>query len=130
MRHEDRHRHLVEHQASGAAENEFTQAAVAIGAHHQKPGTGIGGALQQRRTGIDPAARQAFGGGFDSMPGQRLGEIGAGNRSLQVGFALRIDPDETHRCRRLEERQRIEDGAGGFAMSIPADDDLVELELG
>src|SRR5262245_5414249 len=128
MRHQDGTRHVVEHVAGGAAENEFAQAAVAIGAHDEEPGIDLYGMPEQRLAGALAAALD--------RPGNRVHLVAlehcdyAPSRLLRRHAFLspRVDADDIDRFRRLEQRQRVVHRTRGLASAIPADDDAVEIE--
>ena len=78
VRHQHRHRHVLQDTAAGAAEHELAEAGAAVGAHDEQVGAEVGQTRQQLVAGFELGADRARHLALDAMSRQRRGELAAG----------------------------------------------------
>src|SRR5262245_34015454 len=113
MRHQYGNRHRFQETKRGASEHEFAQARMAIATHDDHVGGGIRRVREDRGGHVDVRRRDAFDIHLETMPGEMLPKIGAGDF---VAFARLVGDD--HHLDLLclfQQRQGISDRARGGA---------------
>ena len=63
---------------------------MSIGAHHDEASTGVLRTAHQRLALVEAVGRVALGLGPDAVPGERLGEVGAGDGAAEGRVLLRV----------------------------------------
>ena len=79
MRHQDRHRCLLQHAARRAAKHQLPQAAVAVAAHHQQIGAQLVRRGEEALADLDVAELHQMGLGGNAVPpqvGRKLDRVG------------------------------------------------------
>jgi len=114
VRHQDRYRHVLEHEVRRTPENEFANAGVSVGAHHEKIRPNIESPHFEGLAGGQASGRKPFGSRPDIMAGQSRGQFGTGYRAWTVQGLLRIDPGDGDGFGLLKDRDRIEGRPGGL----------------
>jgi len=109
-----------------AAKHELAQARVAVAAHDDEIGVGIGGVREQRVGDVDVAVVHAIDLHFKSVTREVLAHIGAFDLILLA--ALVGDDDYLDTSSSLKERHGIGNRARCGSATIPAYHDAVELE--
>ena len=120
MCHQHGNRHAFEDVTRGAAKDEFAQSRMAVTAHHQHVGSIVLDGREQRGTNIDARPDVLRRLTLDAVTGERRADIDAGQITGGLAVLLRIDPDDDHLGRLLEQWQGVEHGTGGFAATIPS----------
>src|SRR4051794_31265858 len=122
MREERRHGHMPSDVTRGAAEHRLAHARVTVGAHYQKIGIEVGKARQDLIADADVRRDRGPYRWLDAVPCQRGGDRGVGSERFLVSAVLDLEYVDV--LRRLQQGERVEYRACGFAARFPSDHDV------
>ena len=127
MRHQHRHRHRAQDFPGRAAENEFAQSRMAIAAHDDEIGAGIGGMRENHAGDIDIPRRQPFDLDLQAVAGKVMRDVAAPAISLSLpGSPVTVTTSTA--LARARNGMRVGNGPGGAAAAVPAHHHSVQLE--
>ena len=120
MRHEHGDRDIIERVARGAAQHEFANAGVAIGAHDEDAGVEFAGASDDDIGCVAAVRRPGLHLGFHTLTMKAFYHVVAERHRMRWLSLRRIDPDQADVVCPDQKRERFVKGAGGFLGTIVA----------
>ena len=130
MGHQDRYRHVFEHEVRSASKDEFADPGMSVGTHHEQIGSEIESPHFESLAGSQACRWKTFRGRRDAMARQGCRQFGTWNSARSLQCLLRVNPGDGDSFRLLKERYGIEGRSGSFPRPVPPDKNLATKRSG
>src|SRR5262245_52908090 len=92
VRHQDRYRHVFEHEVGCASKNEFANSGMSVGSHYEQIGSEIEGPHFESLSGGQACRWETFRSRRDVMARQGSRQLGTWNTARSLQRLLRVNP--------------------------------------
>ena len=124
VRHQHRHRHRAQDAARDAAQDELAQARMAVAAHHDEVGRGVGRVRQDRAHDVAVGRNDPPHLDLETMPGEMLADLKRAAKKIEEGDVPAVGADAAQVAAALPTMAEDMEGQSKTVMIIQTNSDV------